>query len=55
MGKNWAGMCEFLEAFSTTDTDADCAEVSAADATDDPPATAPSLQVRIPAYLVIQK
>ena len=48
-------MFEFLGESLTPDTDVDCAEIYAADVVTDPPATASSLEVRIPKYLLIQR
>ena len=55
MGQTWASMFELLEPSSTPDAEADCATISAADVAADPPATASSLEVRIPTDLVIQR
>ena len=55
MGQTWASMLEFLAPSSTPDADTDCATISAADVAADPPVTASSLEVRIPAALAIQR
>ena len=54
VGQTWASMFEFLESSSTPDDDADCATISAANVASDIPATASSLEVRIPTALAIQ-
>ena len=55
MGKTWANMFEFLEAYLTLYDGTYCAAISVADVTADPLEIESSLEVRISTALVIQQ
>ena len=55
MGGNWAGMFEFLEASTTSDTDVDGAALPVDEIVEYLPMTASSLEVEIYKFLLIQQ